>query len=206
MEYWHTWAIEKSENILRELKGKIDFILIGGWGVYYPTKTLKSRDIGLIVDFQGLRQLKYMYNLSKNPHLRKYGAKVEGVSIDVYVKYYSRFPLPISQIEETMLIEGFRIPKPEVLLILKQQAETARKNSLKGRKDCVDILALLVREAVSIKDYLKLVKKHGLEDYRRRLIEIVSKSTVEYQYLGVTRPGDIKKLKNRIIEQLKSPA
>lgn len=205
MEYWHAWAIEKSENLLKKLKGEIDFILIGGWAVYYITKTLKSRDIDLIVDFQGLRQLKYMYNISKNPHLKKYEAKVEGVSIDIYVKYYSQFPLPISQIEKTIVIEGFKIPKPEVLLILKQQAEIARKSSLKGRKDRVDILALLVKEAVSIKDYLRIVKKHGLEEYWRRLIEIVSKSTVEYKHLGITRPGDIRKIKSRIIEQLKSP-
>jgi len=146
-----------------------------------------------------------MYNISKNPHLKKYEAKVEGVSIDIYVKYYSQFPLPISQIEKTIVIEGFKIPKPEVLLILKQQAEIARKSSLKGRKDRVDILALLVKEAVSIKDYLRIVKKHGLEEYWRRLIEIVSKSTVEYKHLGITRPGDIRKIKSRIIEQLKSP-
>jgi len=31
--------------------------LIGGWAIYLHTKALKSKDIGIIVDFQTLNQL-----------------------------------------------------------------------------------------------------------------------------------------------------
>ncbi len=62
----------------------------------------------------------------------------------LYVKYYSEFPLLTREIDKTIQVEGDRIPKPEILLILKQQAEISRKHSIKGQKDRIDILSLLI--------------------------------------------------------------
>jgi len=34
MEFWNEIMIDKSFRILKELRKKIDFILIGGWAVF----------------------------------------------------------------------------------------------------------------------------------------------------------------------------
>ena len=43
MDYWHNLIVEKSWNVLQQLKGKFDFILIGGWASYFWTKASKSK-------------------------------------------------------------------------------------------------------------------------------------------------------------------
>ena len=145
------------------------------------------------------------YNLKKNPILKKYEAKVSNVSIDIYVKYYSEFPLPLNEIEKTIQVAGYTIPKPEILLILKQQAEIARKHSVKGQKDRIDILAMLISNTINIENYLNLIEKYKLQTYLNRLKEIISKSTDEYHHLGITNPRKIKKIKNKLLTALSNP-
>ncbi|RLF34852.1 MAG: hypothetical protein DRN08_03980 [Thermoplasmata archaeon] len=48
--------------------------------------------------------------------------------------------------------EGFKVLKPEPLLILKQQAIQDRKNSIKGQKDRIDILSLLLANIINFDD------------------------------------------------------
>lgn len=50
MEFWNDIAIDKSFKILQELRKEFDFVLIGGWGVYFLTKAVKSKDIDMMVD------------------------------------------------------------------------------------------------------------------------------------------------------------
>jgi len=38
MELWNEKAIEKSEKVLNELKKISDFVLVGGWAVFYYIK------------------------------------------------------------------------------------------------------------------------------------------------------------------------
>jgi hypothetical protein len=136
MEFWNEIAIDKSFRILQELRKKIDFVLIGGWAVYFLTKAIKSKDIDIIVDLENLSKLKLEMEIKKTNFLKKYECEIEGVSIDIYVLHYSKFIVPVEEIlKNTITLENFRIPKPEILLLLKQQAELERKNSVKGQKD-----------------------------------------------------------------------
>mgnify|MGYP000707541889 CR=1 FL=1 len=138
MEFWNDIAIEKSWKVLIGLKKEIGFILIGGWACYLLTRTIKSKDIDIIVGFEELEILRRKYSLKKTSFLKKYEALIEGISIDIYVPFYSDLAVPPEEIQKSsILIEGFRIPEPEILLILKQQAELARKDSVKGQKDRV---------------------------------------------------------------------
>ncbi|MEM2056082.1 MAG: hypothetical protein QXS30_00405, partial [Thermoplasmatales archaeon] len=98
MEFWSEIAIDRSFRILQELRKEIDFVLIGGWAVYFLTKALKSKDIDIIVDFKDLTKLKTSIGIQKNESLRKYEAEVEGVSVDIYVPYYSEFTVPPEEI------------------------------------------------------------------------------------------------------------
>jgi hypothetical protein len=135
MEFWLPWVIDKSFQILQNLRKRYKFILIGGWAVYFLTKSLKSKDIDLIVDFEELEKMKLELKIGKTEFLRKYECEIEGVSIDIYVPFYSKLVIPPEEIKKnTMLVEGFRIPLPEILLILKQQAEMERKDTIKGQR------------------------------------------------------------------------
>lgn len=203
MEFWNDIAIDRSYQILQELSKKVDFILIGGWAVYFFTKAIKSKDIDIIVDFENLSKIKSELGIKKNVFLKKYESEVEGVSIDIYVPYYSEFAVPAEVImKKTMVVENFKIPKPSSLLILKQQAEIQRNDSIKGQKDRVDIISLAKSGKVNWKHYKELVEMYGLEEYARRLGKIVRSARIEFEYLGITDLREIKKIKGKILKEI----
>jgi hypothetical protein len=205
MEFWQDWVIDKSFALLQSLRKKYRFILIGGWAVYFLTHTLKSKDIDIIVDYEELEKMKTELKIGKTEFLKKYSCEIEGISIDIYVPYYSKLAIPPEEIEKnTITIEGFRIPKPEILLILKQQAEMERKHSMKGEKDRVDILSLLLSGKIDFEKYRKFVEKFKLENYSKRLYEIISRARKEFEYLGIKNPREIKKLKEILLKDLKA--
>ncbi len=65
MEFWNEIVIDRSFRILQELRKRIDFVLIGGWAVYYLTRAVKSKDIDIIVDFKNLSKLKLELGIKK---------------------------------------------------------------------------------------------------------------------------------------------
>jgi hypothetical protein len=203
VEFWSEIIIDKSFKILQELKKKIDFVLIGGWAVYFLTKAIKSKDIDIIVDFENLSKIKSEIDLKKTDFLKKYEGEVEGVSIDIYVPYYSEFAIPVEEIlKNTIRVESFKIPRPEILLILKQQAELERKNSVKGQKDRVDIICLAKIGEFDWKYYKSLVKKFGLKEYEDELKKIIRSAKTEFEYIGITNLREIKKIKERVLKEL----
>lgn len=166
MQLYHDLITKKSWRVLRELKREADFILIGGWAVWLYAKTLKSKDIDLIVDFAQLETLKKKYDISKNNRLKKYETKIDEVSIDIYTPYYSHLGIPVEEIQsQVQLFEGFKVPQKEVLLILKQTAHSGRKLSIKGRKDLVDVFSLILISDFDWRLYCKLVKRYKLMQY-----------------------------------------
>jgi hypothetical protein len=203
VEFWNEIIIDKSFRILQELRRKIDFILIGGWAVYFLTKAIKSKDIDIIVDFENLSKLKMEIELKKTEFLKKYESEIEGVSIDIYVPYYSQFAIPVEEIiKNTFEVEGFKIPKPEILLVLKQQAEMERKDSIKGQKDRTDIICLAKSGKINWKYYKELIEKFKLEKYLKELKRIVRTAKIEFEYLGITNLREIKKIKERILKEI----
>jgi hypothetical protein len=205
MEFWNEIAIDRSFKVLQELRKEIDFVLIGGWAVYFLTKAIKSKDIDIIVDFKELTILKMRVGIKKNDLLKRYEGEIEGVSIDIYLPYYSEFAIPPEEIlKNTVRVESFKIPKPEVLLILKQQAEVQRKNSVKGQKDRVDIICLAKSDKIDWNRYRQLLRKFGVEEYGKRLEEIVRSARVEFEYLGVKNLREVRKIKNKILREIAS--
>lgn len=204
MEFWNPIIVDKSWELLKFLRKNFNFILIGGWATYILTKTLKSKDIDMLVDFDELSKLKTKLNIKKNDRLNKYEAKVGGVDVDIYVDGYSKFAIPTSEIvKNTILIDNFKVPKPEILLILKQEAELARGDSIKGKKDRADLISLLMFSDFDFKTYLTLVKKYGLEEYADNLKRIILTSDNEFKEFGKT-PREIKLIKKEYIKKLQS--
>ena len=204
MEFWNSTLTEKSWKILLQLKEKkFNFIVIGGWAAYLWTNLHKSKDIDIIIkNFEDLAMLKEDYDLIKNDNLKKYEIKIEEIDIDIYVPYFSRLAIPVDEIQKyTTKIQNFDVIKPEVLIILKQGAEHDREKTVKGGKDRVDIMALLLNLDIDFKMYFNLLKKYKMEFFYERLRNIITNFR-EIKYLNIN-PRQFKLKKREIIKKLK---
>lgn len=165
MSYYHALVTEKSWKLLQKLKREYSFILIGGWAVYLYTKTLKSKDIDIIVEYSELEKLRMSDELFKNERLKKYEIHREGIDIDIYAPFFSDLGLPVEAVSSYIIFrEGFSLPRKEILLIMKQKAWMDRGNTLKGDKDRLDILSL-IKDGIDWKMYRKALDKFHLTNY-----------------------------------------
>jgi len=207
MEFWNDEIIEKSWERLIKLEKELNFILIGGWAVYLYTKLHKSKDIDIIIDYPELRQLQSVYILNKNDRLRKYEVKLpEGFDIDIYTPNYSKLSIPINDIIKTAIMhEGFMIARQEVLLMLKISAFIDRKNSIKGKKDLLDILGLIFYADIDFKLLNSLALKYKHQNYIRVLLDALKNfdlSMVRYINLNENSFAKLKKKYIAIISKL----
>ncbi|MFH1510258.1 MAG: hypothetical protein ABIF10_01090 [Candidatus Woesearchaeota archaeon] len=202
MDFWNNQLTEKSWKILQELKG-FSYILIGGWAAYLWTGLHKSKDIDIIVmEYADLEYLKQRYDLKKNDNLKKYEIKIEEIDIDIYVPHYSKFPIPPQDLgSHTARIQNFTVLNPEALLTLKLGAEKNREHSVKGEKDRIDIITILLKAPVDLKKFRRLTEKYKLGDYPKRL-RIIVQGFRDTNYLGIT-PAQLKKLRMEIIEKMR---
>ncbi len=201
MEYWNSLLTEKSWKILQEIKKKYDFILIGGWATYLWTKQQKSKDIDIAVDLEELQKLKQEI-LIKNDRLKKYEIKFEDIDLDIYVSFFSELSIPIENLKKySQNIEGFRVVSPEALMVLKQGAELSRRNSVKGEKDKIDIISLLLFTSFDLKKYYFILRENNKENYLKELIIIIKRFS-DYNSVHLT-PREFKLKKERILKEIK---
>jgi len=203
MNYWHRLVTEKSFDLLKRLRKEYSFILIGGWAIYLYTGGLKSKDIDMVVEYEELGRLKEKFPLTKNDRLKRYEIKEEEIDVDIYVPYYSDPGLPAEVIRKyTTEREGFRVPLPEVLLILKQKAFSERRDSIKGEKDRIDIFSLLKESPVDFALYLKILKEHKRLEFSRELVNLVL-TTSEVKEAALNRPA-FARLRKEILANISS--
>jgi len=198
MEFWNDEIIEKSWEKLIELKSEIEFVLIGGWAVYLYTKLHKSKDIDIIVDYDVLRRLQADYVMGKNERQKRYEIKLEeGFDIDVYVPKYSKLAIPVEDIMKmTTVKEGFTVPRPEVLLLLKLGALIDRKESIKGSKDAIDVAGMLFFANCDLGFFNELTLKYNLMNYSRALLNTIENfdpSLIKYLNLNQNEFSKLRK-------------
>lgn len=211
VELWRDEAIERSWRVLRRLHELVDFVSIGGWGVYFWARKLKSRDIDIYMDQENFYRLqaealKAGFTTKRNPRLKKFEVLIEGVEVDIYTPFMCNLVIPCLDVfREGMLsnIEGFKVAAPEVLLLLKAQAAGERWGSERGVKDRADIISLLA--FVDLKHDLlkKLLKKYDpgkslLKTIKRTLRE----SRTEYKALRLSYEKDGVKLRELLERKL----
>ncbi|MDP2951075.1 MAG: DUF6036 family nucleotidyltransferase [bacterium] len=174
-EFYHNLITEKSFQTLQDIRKKLDFILIGGWAVFLYTKSLKSKDIDIIVDFNVLEKIRLKFDLKKNERLKKYEIKIENTDIDIYVPFFSELGLPVEAIKSSVVsLEGFNVPSIEALLLLKLFAYSERKGTLKGKKDIIDIFSLLQTRSINWQEYKGIVKKYNFKAQSKELESILN--------------------------------
>lgn len=204
MEYYQQLITEKSFQILQEFKKNSRFILIGGWAVFFYTHGLKSKDIDIIIDFAELENLKKQYEIFKNDRLKKYEIKLQTTDIDIYLPFYSELGLPTEMIEKhTLSLEGFVVPKIEILLILKQVAHAGRLGTPKGEKDKIDIFSLLNLKIINWNFYQQLLKEDNLSKLKQELLDLL-KQTTEVKEINLNQ-NQMAKLKKEILTQITFP-
>ena len=60
MDFWNDISTRKSWDLLKILKKKFNFIVIGGWAIYLWTNALKSKDIDIILtDWNDLEKINH---------------------------------------------------------------------------------------------------------------------------------------------------
>jgi len=204
MEFWNDISTRKSLDVLKILNKKLRFIVIGGWAIYLRTNALKSKDIDMIlIDWDDLEKIKENYEPKKNDRLKKYEIIVSDIDVDIYIPHYSKMVIPCDQLVTMFTVkEGFKVLKPEPLLILKQQALSDRKDSIKGQKDRVDILSLLLSKTIDFKKYRQLLEKHNIMFFEKELEGIIKLAKEEFSYLNITNPRKIKQLKEEWMKHL----
>jgi len=181
--------------LLLSLKKKYDFVLIGGWAVYLYCQTLKSKDIDLIINYPVLEQLKEEFTVVKNDRLKKYETKTEETDIDIYLPYYSELGLPADEvIKLTTMLENFKVPDVEILALLKAKALLERKNSVKGRKDLIDLVSLFSLEGFDFKKLGQHARKFQSENLLRVIVEKVKSTTkIDELNLNVHKMAEFKR-------------
>jgi len=196
---WRDELIERAWQVLNDLKTFADFVVIGGWGIYFWTKKLKSRDIDLYVSQEAFYRLQMelqqrSYTLKRNVRLRKFEALIGNVEVDVYTPFMCNLAIPCSDVMQEKLysiLEGFNVATPEVLLILKAQAAQQRWHAEKGVKDRADIISLLQFADIKTDILRNLLEKY---DKEHTLLEVmrrtVTESKMEYRFLGLTYERD----------------
>lgn len=185
MNFYHNLITQKSWQLLKDLRKKYQFILIGGWAVFLYTKALKSKDIDLVAEYEELEKLREEFEVFKNERLRKYEARKEEMEIDIYVPFYSNPGLPADDLKKfTTIQEGFKTVEKEILAILKQKALLERVNTVKGRKDLADLVSLFRLPDFDWVKYQKIVGEYQLGESLESIREIL-KRTREINELGL---------------------
>lgn len=121
--------------------------------------------------------------------------------IDIYLPHYSKIGFRLEEIKKHIrIIDGFKVPRAEILLALKLFAYHDRKNSIKGDKDKIDIISILDSTAIDWK-FLKIIdEKYKAVPLVEETKEIVS-SVNKIDELSLSE-HKFSKLKHRIIREI----
>lgn len=201
-EFWNDEITAKSYERLLALRQEADFVLIGGWAIYLHTRAYKSKDIDIVVDYAQLLALRKKYSVSKNEFLKKYEIRGGHFDIDIYLPKFSRLAVPAEELlQEYAMVEGMKVAQPEALALLKQAAYEARKGTIKGKKDALDIALLLLLPSFSFEEFRRLGKKYGEKKNAGDMKEILLHlGDADLAYLKIARTAFLKRRKEILKE------
>ncbi len=203
MQFYNDIITQKSFVYLQSLKKKHKFILIGGWAVYLYSKSLKSKDIDIIIDYDVLAKLKETNEVFKNERLSKYEIDTGNFDIDIYIAHYSELGIEIEEIKKfAVQKEGFIVPALEILFLMKLFAWHNRRGSSKGQKDELDIFSLALLPEFDWEKYSKFVAEFNFSKYGNEFT-ILLKNTNSIKELNVNEQ-QMSKIKKSISGELKS--
>lgn len=201
MEFYNDIITQKSFSYLQGMRKKYNFILIGGWAVFLYSKSLKSKDIDIIINYDVLAKLKETEEVFKNERLKKYEINAGYFDVDIYVPHYSKLGIEVEEIKKHIANkEGFTVPVLEILFLMKLFAWHNRRGSSKGQKDELDIISLAILPEFDWKKYLEFVKKYNFSGHNEEFIELLKKVR-SIKELNINEQK-IAKIKKRILVEI----
>lgn len=156
--FYSSEQTELSRAVLEEVLAAVpDAVLIGGWGTWVRTGGPMGHDIDLILDRGQLAVLEGMVDdLSVSHHLAgtQWRATWRSIHLDLYVAHESRLGANLQLRTERLAAhqehhDRYRVLTVPAHLATKLAALLDRPDSLPGRKDRAEILALLSDPATS---------------------------------------------------------
>jgi len=200
MAYYHDLITQKSWEELKKLSKTTNFILIGDWAVYLYAKTLKSKDIDILIEYSEIAKLKKGYDFTKNDRLKKYEARRGEIQIDVYLPHYSKLGIPVEDLmNQKTSIEGFDILKKEYLIALKLFTLKERGRTVKGQKDFLDLFSLFASGEIDKKSLKNIIHKYTLDNCLVFFQEMMNERT-DLHEIDLNKHS-YKKLKEKIVKQ-----
>jgi hypothetical protein len=201
MQFYNDIITQKSFAYLQNMKKKYPFILIGGWAVFLYSKSLKSKDIDIIIDYEVLAKIKETDEMFKNERLHKYEISTGHFDIDIYVPHYSKLGIDVAEIQKnTINKDGFMVPVLELLFLMKLFAWHNRRGSAKGQKDELDIFSLAFLPEFDWKKYLKFVKEFNFSEHNEEFVKLL-KSMRSVKELDVNEQK-MAKLRKKILQEI----
>ncbi|MBI2631836.1 hypothetical protein HYW75_02435 [Candidatus Pacearchaeota archaeon] len=211
MELWNDLITDKSKEILFELKKSVTFVLIGGWAIWLYSQAVKSKDIDFYINFDDFFKMQNFFlnfglSVDFNSKLNKYEVKMEGIDIDIYTPNHCNLIVSCDDVFKKKLFKGvseFNVVLPEVLLLLKLNAEKQRDNTIKGFKDRTDILSLIYSVEFDKKLLIKLIENYKID--LEHLRDIIKGSGKEYSYFFENAEDlrELKKLKLSLLKKIR---
>lgn len=124
--------------------------------------------------YENLAKLKEAYPVLKNDRLKKYEIQTGHFDVDIYLPHYSDLGIKAEDIIGSGVTrEGFSVPRPEMLFLLKLHAWQSRVGSAKGQKDELDIISLAELAEFDWKKFRELVKNYAMQDYQKTFIGLL---------------------------------
>lgn len=201
MQFYNDIITQNSFAYLQSMKKKYEFILIGGWAVYLYSKSLKSKDIDIIIDYEVLAKLKETEEVVKNDRLKKYEINTGNFDIDIYVPHYSELGIEPAEIQKNAVNkEGFAVPTLETLFLMKLFAWHNRRGSAKGQKDELDIFSLAFLPEFNWEKYMEFVKKFNFSEYHKEFVQLL-KNNRSVKELDINEQR-MSKIRKAILENL----
>lgn len=165
------------------------------------SKSLKSKDIDIIIDYDVLAKIKERDEVFKNERLHKYEISAGNFDVDIYVPHYSEIGIDPAEIKNSIISkEGFSVPVLEILFLMKLFAWHNRRGSSKGQKDEFDIFSLAFLPEFDWKKYSEFVKKFNFSEYNEEFTRLL-KSTSSIKELDINEQK-VAKLKKIILGKL----
>lgn len=185
-----------SLELMHNLTGNIDFVLIGGWAVHMYLGSQRSMDIDLTIDYPALDYFR-RYGIEKYDGININYSIINGVTVDIFLPGFSDkdLPFPVNEIlSNYVIISNVKVVKKEMLLLLKLWGYFSNDET-KIRKDIIDVTSLLLYGDVDLTKVKDLIRTHNLQKRRTTdvMLEYLDKGRALAQFI-CEDPNDYSKL------------
>jgi hypothetical protein len=204
--FWNKEKTRGSFDLLHKLAKEVDFVLIGGWAVYFYVRQQESLDVDIAIRYDKIDYFK-RFGVSQYESMKIKYSIIDNIYVDMFLTEFSdkELPIPVSKILKNYIkIDGVKVVEKEMLLLLKLWGYF-RNDEVKVRKDIIDVISLLFYGDVDLYRFKNLVKSCGVEKRRSTdvLLEYLDKGETLLEYIGIDGKeyaARRKEYKNRINE------